>query len=208
MADASAGRPGRAVVPQPRLLITQAATSGGPYPDRVASGDTSIRLIADGDAEVLAGHLARDAEAFERWEPFRPPKFFTAAGQRRRIERLLARHARGEIWPGVILAGQDVIGQITVQNIEYGPVRGASLGYSVATTHQGRGHATRAVGLATELMAGQLRLHRAQATTQLDNVGSQHVLANNAFIPFGIAHSQIHLGGRWRDVIMWERLLE
>ena len=57
-------------------------------------------------------------------------------------------------------------------------------------------------------MAGQLRLHRAQATTQLDNVGSQHVLRNNGFIAYGVAHSQILLGGQWRDVILWERLLE
>ena len=172
------------------------------------SGPTSIRLIEDGDAGALAGHLTRDADSFERWEPFRPAEFFTVPGQHRRIDRLLAQHRQGEMWPAVILSGEEVIGQVTVQSIEYGPVRGASLGYWVATTHQGRGHATRAVALATELMARQLRLHRAQATTQLDNVGSQHVLRNNDFVAFGVAHSQILLGGQWRDVIMWERLLE
>jgi [ribosomal protein S5]-alanine N-acetyltransferase len=174
----------------------------------VSSGRTSIRLIEDGDAEALATHLARDEEAFERWEPFRAAGFFTAAGQHRRVERLLARHAQGDLWPAVILSGPELIGQVTVQNIEYGPVRGGSLGYWVATTHQGQGHATRAVALALELMGGELRLHRAQASTQLDNTGSQHVLANNGFTAYGVAHSQILLGGLWRDVIMWERLLE
>jgi ribosomal-protein-alanine N-acetyltransferase len=174
----------------------------------VNQGPTSIRLIEEGDAEALAGHLTRDADAFERWEPFRPAEFFTVPGQQRRIGRLLARHHQGDIWPAVILSGQDAIGQITVQNIEYGPVRGASLGYWVATPRQGQGHATRAVALALELMTRQLRLHRAQASTQLDNVGSQHVLQNNGFVAFGVAHSQILLGGLWRDVIMWERLLE
>jgi ribosomal-protein-alanine N-acetyltransferase len=164
----------------------------------VNSGPTSIRLIEDGDAGALAGHLTRDADSFERWEPFRPAEFFTVPGQHRRIDRLLAQHRQGEMWPAVILSGEEVIGQVTVQSIEYGPVRGASLGYWVATTHQGRGHATRAVALATELMA----------PTQLDNVGSQHVLRNNDFVAFGVAHSQILLGGQWRDVIMWERLLE
>ena len=172
------------------------------------SGPTSIRLIEDGDAEAISAHLTRDEAAFERWEPFRPSGFFTPAGQHRRIERLLAQHRRGDIWPAVILSNGEVAGQITVQNIEYGPVRGASIGYSVATTHQGQGHATRAVALITELMADELKLHRAHASTQLDNVGSQHVLMNNGFIPYGVAHSQIKLGGRWRDVILWERLLE
>jgi ribosomal-protein-alanine N-acetyltransferase len=174
----------------------------------VNPGSTRIRLIEDGDAEALAAHLSRDADAFERWEPFRPAEFFTVPGQHRRIGRLLAQHSQGAIWPAVILSGDEVIGQVTVQNIEYGPVRGASLGYWVATTHQGQGHATRATALATELMAVQLRLHRAAANTQLDNVGSQHVLRNNGFVAFGVAHSHILLGGLWRDVIMWERILE
>jgi ribosomal-protein-alanine N-acetyltransferase len=174
----------------------------------VNSGPTSIRLIEGADAEAISAHLSRDEEAFERWEPFRPAGFFTPAGQHRRIEQLLSRHASGDIWPAVILSGSEVIGQVTVQNIEYGPVRGASLGYWVATTRQGQGHASRAVGLAVDLMANELRLHRAQATTQLDNTGSQHVLINNGFTAFGVAHSQILLGGLWRDVIMWERLLE
>jgi [ribosomal protein S5]-alanine N-acetyltransferase len=174
----------------------------------VNSGPTHIRLIEDGDAEPIAAHLSRDEEAFERWEPFRPAGFFTPAGQHRRIEQLLSRHAHGDIWPAVIVTGSEVIGQVTVQNIEYGPVRGASLGYWVATTHQGTGHATRAVALALDLMASELRLHRAQATTQLDNTASQHVLTSNGFTAFGVAHSQILLGSLWRDVIMWERLLE
>jgi len=179
-----------------------------PYPDGMNQGPTSIRLVEPDDAEALASHLARDADAFERWEPFRPAEFFTVAGQERRIGRLLAQHHEGDIWPAVILAGHDVIGQITVQNIEYGPVRGASLGYWVATTHQGQGHASRATALALDLMTRQLRLHRATANTQLDNVGSQHVLRNNGFTAFGVAHSHILLGGLWRDAIMWERLLE
>jgi ribosomal-protein-alanine N-acetyltransferase len=174
----------------------------------VNDGPTSIRLVEEGDAEALAAHLTRDADTFERWEPFRPAEFFTVPGQQRRIGRLLTQHGEGQLWPAVILAGPDVIGQVTVQNIEYGPVRGASLGYWVATTHQGHGHATRAVALALELMTRQLRLHRAQASTQLDNVGSQHVLQNNGFAAFGIAHSHILLGGLWRDAILWERLLE
>jgi hypothetical protein len=78
---------------------------------------TSIRLIESRDAEALAGHLARDAEAFARWDPEHPPEYYTAAGQRARIGRLLARHADGELWPAVVLAGDAVIGQVTAQNL-------------------------------------------------------------------------------------------
>ncbi|MGD0558999.1 MAG: alanine acetyltransferase, partial [Streptosporangiaceae bacterium] len=65
---------------------------------------TSIRLIEPGDAEALAAHLSRDAEALSRWDPERPPDFYTPAGQRSRIETLLTKHRDGEVWPGVVLA--------------------------------------------------------------------------------------------------------
>jgi hypothetical protein len=113
---------------------------------------TSIRLIESRDAEALVGHLARDAEAFARWDPEHPPGYYTAAGQRARIGRLLARHADGELWPAVVLAGDAVIGQVTAQNLLLRAWRKAELGYWIAYPHQGQGHATRAVGLMVRLM--------------------------------------------------------
>ncbi len=43
--------------------------------------DTEIRLIDIGDADAIAAHRARDADAFARWEPSRPADFYTADGQ-------------------------------------------------------------------------------------------------------------------------------
>ena len=169
---------------------------------------TGIRLIERDDAEALAAHRARDAEAFARWDPPHPAEFYTTAGQRHRIERLLSRHDNGELWPGVVVAGDVVVGQVTVQGILRRVWRKGELGYWIACTHQGRGHATRAVGLAVQLMTSELGLHRGEAFTQMDNLRSQHVLRHNGFVPFGIAHSHIFIGGAWRDEILWERLLD
>jgi ribosomal-protein-alanine N-acetyltransferase len=169
---------------------------------------TTIRLIEPGDAEALTAHLTRDAEALARWDPERPPDFYTVAGRLERIELALARHAEGEVWPGVILAGGVVIGQITVQDILLRAWRKGELGYWLGYPHHGQGHATRAVALAVQLMAGQLGLHRAEAKTQMDNLGSQHVLRHNGFIPCGVSRSHIFVAGQWRDEILWERLLE
>jgi [ribosomal protein S5]-alanine N-acetyltransferase len=174
----------------------------------VNTSDTSIRLVQGGDAEALTVHLDRDAEAFAQWQPAHPEEYYTVAGQRRRIERLLVRHENGDSWPGVVLAGEFVIGQITVQDILRRAWRKASLGYWIATTHQGQGHATRAVSLAVQLMSNELGLHRAEASTQMDNLGSQHVLRTNGFVPFGVARSHMFTVGVWRDEILWERLLD
>lgn len=169
---------------------------------------TRIRLIDVDDADAIAAHVDRDAKALLKWEPARAGEYYTTVGQCSRIERLLAKHDKGELWPAVILASDTVIGQVTVQNIIHGPLRKAFLGYWVASTYQGQGHATRAVGLAIQLMHTELELHRAEAFTQLDNSPSQSVLRNNGFTTFGIAHSHIFIDGAWRDEIMWELLLE
>jgi ribosomal-protein-alanine N-acetyltransferase len=169
---------------------------------------TSIRLIELDDAEALAAHLGRDAEAFARWDPERSPEFYTRAGQRSRIEGMLTRRRNGEVWPGVVLAGDVVIGQVTVQNILRGAWRKAELGYWIAYPYQGLGHATRAVGLAVEVMTTKLALHRAEAITQMDNLGSQHVLRNNGFVPCGVLRSRMFTAGAWHDQILWERLLD
>jgi [ribosomal protein S5]-alanine N-acetyltransferase len=169
---------------------------------------TSIRLIELDDAGALAAHLRRDAEAFARWDPERSPAWYTPAAQRGRIEDMLMRHHDDAVWPGVVLAGDVVIGQITVQNILRRAWRKAELGYWIAYPYQGRGHATRAVGLAVAMMTTELALHRAEAITQMDNLGSQHVLRNNGFLPCGVLRSRIFTAGAWRDEILWERLLD
>jgi ribosomal-protein-alanine N-acetyltransferase len=174
----------------------------------MSSAVTDIRLITTGDVDPITAHLRRDAEVTARWNPAFPPGYYTPDGQRRRIERMLGRYRSGESWPGVILAGQTVIGQITVQEILQRAWRKASIGYWVGTPHQGQGHATRAVGLVTRLMTRDLGLHRAEAFTQIENTASQNVLRNNGFRPVGIARSRIFTVGAWHDEIMWERLLE
>ncbi|MER7850520.1 GNAT family protein [Kitasatospora sp. NPDC096077] len=172
---------------------------------------TRIRLIEPADAAPIAAHRARDidAEAFRRYEPAQPPEFFTADGQLGRIHRLLDGHRAGTAWPCVVL-DQDgqVIGQITITGILPQPhVRRASLGYWIATTAEGQGHAGRAVALALALMTDELGLHRVEAGTHLENIASQRVLRRNGFTPYGVAHSSIHLDGQWHDGLMWERIL-
>jgi ribosomal-protein-alanine N-acetyltransferase len=169
---------------------------------------TSIRLIETGDAEALAAHLIRDNEAFARWDPEHPLDYYTAAGQRSRIAAVRARHAHGEVWPAVVLAGNVVIGRVAAQNLLLGAWRKADLGYWIGTPYQGQGHATRAVSLMVQLMTTELNLHRAEAYTQMDNLGSQHVLRRNGFVPYGVARSHIFTAGHWRDEVLWERLLD
>jgi ribosomal-protein-alanine N-acetyltransferase len=100
-----------------------------------------------------------------------------------------------------------VIGQVTISNILRGPFHKGSLGYWVAVPFQRQGHASRAVSLALQVAAGELGLHRVEATTQMANLPSHQVLRRNGFSSFGIAHSHIFINGAWRDGVYWERNL-
>ncbi|MFF2727825.1 GNAT family N-acetyltransferase [Streptomyces sp. NPDC058008] len=169
---------------------------------------TRIRLIEPADAAAIAGHRARDIEAFRPWEPAQPDGFFTPEGQAERIDGLLAGYRAGTVWPGVVLADGQVIGQVTVGGILRQPhLRRGSVGYWIAAVAQNRGHAGRALGLVLGVMAGELGLHRAEASTDLENLPSQRVLRRNGFSPYGVAHSTILLDGGWRDALLWERIL-
>jgi ribosomal-protein-alanine N-acetyltransferase len=171
------------------------------------TADTSIRLVGVADAPVIAGHLRRDAADFARWEPPQPEEYYSTPGQVRRIESLLDAHGRGERWPWVILAGDAVVGQVTLSTIVRGSFRKGFLGYWVATTSQGQGHASRAVRQVVDVMRDGLGMHRAEAHTQLENLASQRVLRNSGFTPWGVAHAHIYVAGAWRDELFWERIL-
>ncbi|RPF24870.1 GNAT family N-acetyltransferase [Streptomyces sp. TLI_185] len=172
-----------------------------------AAATTSVRLIEVADAPALAAHLARDVEAFARWQPARPEGFHTAEHQAARIEQLLATHSSGGGWPGVIVADGALIGQVTVSTILRGPLQKGFLSYWVATVAQGHGHAGRAVALTLRVMKEELGLCRAEAHTQLENLASHAVLRRNGFTPWGVAHAHIHIDGAWRDELFWGRNL-
>lgn len=170
-------------------------------------GTTSVRLIELADAPAIAEYVARDVEAFSRWDPARPASFYTTKGQTERIDLLLSQHLSGLTWPGVIVTDGVVIGQVTITGILRGPFQKGFLGYWVASTYQNKGHGSRAVAMALRVMSDELSLHRAEAFTQVENIASQKVLKNNGFTSWGVAKSHIYIAGEWHDEVFWEQTL-
>jgi ribosomal-protein-alanine N-acetyltransferase len=168
---------------------------------------TTIRLIAAGDAGQIATHLSRDASDFARWDPAQPAEYYTPGGQEKRIGRLLNGYRDGVRWPGAILAGDEVVGQVTVSDIIRGPFLKASVGYWVAVPFRRQGHAAAAVRMALRVMADELGLHRVEARTQVENLPSHQVLRKNGFSTCGVAHAHSFINGEWRDGILWELVL-
>jgi ribosomal-protein-alanine N-acetyltransferase len=132
------------------------------------------------------------------FEPARDERFFTVDGQRERIES-------DESEAFAILDGDRIAGTVGLSHIARGPLQSANLGYWVAERLNGRGLATKAVGEVTEIAFGELGLHRLEAATLVDNVGSQRVLQKNDFEPIGIARRYLQIAGEWRDHLLFQR---
>jgi len=68
--------------------------------------------------------------------------------------------------------------------------------------------ATRAVGLGVEWAFDSAGLHRLEAGTLVDNVGSQRVLEKNGFARIGLAPRYLKIAGAWRDHILFQVTVE
>jgi [ribosomal protein S5]-alanine N-acetyltransferase len=163
-----------------------------------------IRPVRPEDAEELAAVYRANREFLAPFEPPRPDEFFSVEGQLDRLEAQLAAGAH----PFAILDGDAIAGTINVSNVVHGAFRSANLGYFVDQARNGRGLATEAVADVVEVAFGELALHRLEAGTLLDNVGSQRVLEKSGFERIGIARRYLFIGGDWRDHLLFQRVAE
>ncbi|WP_327710913.1 GNAT family N-acetyltransferase [Streptomyces sp. NBC_00464] len=172
--------------------------------------DAGVRLrpVTLADASSLADSLTRSRAYMQPWEPLRPDAFYTEEGQRERLAGALADRDAGRAMPWVLCDAQDrAVGGFNLNGMVLGPFRSATLGYWVDVDLAGRGLATAAVRLICELARDELRLHRVEAGTVLDNAASQRVLAKCGFEEFGLAPRYLHINGEWRDHRLFQRIL-
>lgn len=163
-----------------------------------------IRPLVVADAEELAALYRANREFLAPYEPTRTADFYTAKGQRRRLEEA----ADGEGWRFAILDGDKIAGRINLTDVIRGPLQLANVGYFVDQLRNGRGLATAAVADVVEFAFGEAGLHRVEAGTLPDNLASQRVLEKNGFERFGLAHKLLLLGDEWRDHVLFERVAD
>jgi aminoglycoside 6'-N-acetyltransferase len=77
--------------------------------------------------------------------------------------------------------------------------RQASIGYSIAPTHQGRGYATEAVTAVIDALFGEAGVHRITASIDPRNVASHRVLDKLGFRFEGRSPQSVFVRGEWAD---------
>lgn len=163
-----------------------------------------IRPVRPEDGEGLAALYRANRDFLAPFEPVRPPEFFTADGQRMRLERQLA----GETHPFAILDGDAIAGTINLFGIVRDSLQSGVIGYWVDHARNDLGLATGAVGDILAYAFGDLALHRIEAATLVDNIPSQRVLEKNDFERIGLARSYLRIAGGWRDFFLFQRLAD
>ncbi|MGW0765880.1 GNAT family N-acetyltransferase [Streptomyces sp. NPDC002676] len=172
------------------------------------SAGVTLRLLSAEDAQGLCLAYNENRAHLEPWEPVRPESFFTVGGQAERVEGILRQFAEGLAVPWVFEAADGrIVGRITLTGISRGPFCSSYLGYWVAADQQNKGLASAAVSAVGRIARDALDLHRIEASTLVENTGSQRVLEKCGFVPIGLAAHYLHINGRWRDCRLFQRIL-
>ena len=169
---------------------------------------TTTRLVAVGDAPVMAALLRANREFLAPWDPQRSDDYYTDEGQRRVVEDMLRQHAAGLAVPHLIVDGARIVGRIALTAVVRGPFQSGTLGYWVAADANGRGVATAAVAAMLRTAFDELGLHRVEAGTLVHNVASQRVLHRNGFRRYGLAPRYLRIAGEWQDHVLFQRLAD
>lgn len=167
--------------------------------------DVRLRPLDGDDAPLLTRLYTSQRTFMAPFDPPRPGSFYSEDGQRLELELLERERAADRLYRFLIEADGRPAGLISVSRITRGPFQNAGLGYWVSEELNGRGVGTAAVARVCEWGFGAARLHRLEAATLVDNIGSQTVLRRNGFVEIGLCPSYLYIAGAWRDHLLFAK---
>lgn len=171
-------------------------------------GGLRLRELETGDGAALAAAYDANRAHLARWDPVRESSFYTADWQESVVAHALRDRADGRAARFVI--GHDdgrVMGIANISNVVHGAFESADLGYWIDASLVGRGVMSNVVASLIPYARIDLGLHRLQASTLLDNMSSQRVLARNGFEKIGMAPKYLRIAGEWQDHLLFQRIL-
>ncbi|WP_411803951.1 GNAT family N-acetyltransferase [Arthrobacter sp. LAPM80] len=166
-----------------------------------------MRILRHSDAPALTAAYERNREHLAPWEPVRPDEYYTQAWQAGDIASRLAATEAGSGYPLGLFCGATLVGRFNLAGIVRGPFQSAGLGYWVDAGFTGRGLASAAVKTILETARDELGLHRIEAGTLLNNIGSQKVLLKAGFEHIGVAPRYLKIAGSWQDHNLYQVIL-
>ena len=177
------------------------------FESRLLSHDVSMRLLSLSDATALAAAYVRNRAHLAPWEPARPEEYYTETWQANDIASRLISSEAGDGHPFGLFDNDVLVGRLNLAGIVRGPFQSAGLGYWMDSAYTGRGLASAAVRAVIETGRDKLGLHRIEASTLLNNAGSQRVLLKAGFKQIGMAPQYLQIAGKWQDHNLYQVIL-
>ncbi|MBV9100336.1 MAG: GNAT family N-acetyltransferase [Candidatus Dormibacteraeota bacterium] len=164
----------------------------------------AVRLVpvAVDDAVALHELLVRNREYLAPWSPARDEEWYGLEQQRERLAAAVAQHGEGSAYYFKIVAGDGAVGRLDLNNVVRGVWRNTNLGYWVAESERGRGHATAAVKAAVTFAFSEAGLHRVEAAVMPRNRASLRVVEKAGFRREGVAERYLRINGRWEQHVI------
>ncbi len=167
----------------------------------------TIRHPTLNDADALLAFEIDNRAYFEHWINARPADYYSLDAVRAAIATAQADIAKDRAYPYLVCSGDAIVGRVNLVDVTRPYFNRATLGYRIGQAFAGQGYASRAVALALEAAAGDLRLSRIEAVVRPQNAGSTRVLERNGFRAFGRATRCMYFQGEWHDLLHYERHL-
>jgi RimJ/RimL family protein N-acetyltransferase len=153
-----------------------------------------LRAFEPADAAAFSAYRSDPAVAeLQSWET---PFTFEMA------ERFIAEcpdggPVKGEWVQIAVTRDGALIGDVAVGLDQHGLI--ATVGYSLATAHQGKGLAREAVGAVVDRLFDELGVHRVEANVDPRNIASARLIEDLGFAYEGTAVSAVWSRGEWTD---------
>lgn len=168
----------------------------------------NLRILSPQYAQQLLNYYLRNKDYLKPYEPPREDEFYKLEFQRKSLIESYKNYLNSTEFNFGIFKGEELIGKIRLSSIIYGVFNSAFLGYSIDEKMQNNGYMKEAVKLVTDYAFNEVKLHRIEASTLVDNIKSQRVLKACGFEEIGISKKYLFINEKWRDHIIFYKLRE
>lgn len=104
---------------------------------------------------------------------------------------------------GLFLTDETFVGELSIGNIQRGPMQSANIGYWIDEIHAGKGYVPEAVVLLLTFAFESLNLHRIEVAIVPRNRASRRVVEKLKFREEGISERLLKIRGAWEDHVRY-----
>jgi ribosomal-protein-alanine N-acetyltransferase len=175
---------------------------------RIETDRLTLRPPVHSDFRAWAALREASADFLIPWEPAWSRDHLTRKSFTNRVYWAQRSISNGNALPLFLIRRSDgnLLGAITLDNIQRGPSQSGTLGYWIGETYARQGYMREAIEAVAHYAFQALDLSRLQAACLAENVASRGLLEKCGFKYEGVAQSYLQINGRWRNHVLYASL--